>query len=297
MRGSEPQPQFELGTVDQARGNWRRGVEIVHRVSDVGLTDVQAEYGVADGDVSQLIMGEQLHVGGLHSTLELAERAGIAAGMVGVDLCCYTGAGMRALVRFCAVERMTGVDATAEVVDRGQQLCVDEGLDGRISFLVGDACATGLPDEIADFVWGEDAWCYVEDKSGLLVEAARLLRPGGVVAFTDWVEGSARMDTTEAERLLRFMRFPSILDIGDYRGLLGQAGLRVEAAEDTGRFARYFELYRDMVTMQLTYDALKAVGFDSARMEALERERDFVRELARQTKLAQALFVARKQPS
>jgi hypothetical protein len=39
------------------------------------------------------------------------------------------------------------------------------------------------------------------------------------------------------------------------------------------------------------------VGFDSARMEALERERDFVRELARQTKLAQALFVARKQPS
>ena len=29
--------------------------------------------------------------------------------------------------------------------------------------------------------------------------------------------------------------------------------------------------------MQLTYDALKAVGFDSARMEALERERDFVR--------------------
>ena len=181
----------------------------MHRVSDVGLADVQAEYGVADGDVSQLIMGEQLHVGGVHSTLELAERAGIAAGMVGVDLCCYTGAGMRALVRFCAVGRMIGVDATAEVVDRGRQVCADEGLDGRISFLVGDACATGLPDEIADFVWGEDAWCYVEDKSALLVEAARLLRPGGVVAFTDWVEGSARMDTTEAERLLRFMRVPA----------------------------------------------------------------------------------------
>ena len=49
--------------------------------------------------------------------------------------------------------------------------------------------------------------------------------------------------------------------------------------------------------MQLTYDALKAVGFDSARMEALERERDFVRELGHQTKLAQALLVARKQSS
>ena len=49
-----------------------------------------------------------------------------------------------------------------------------------------------------------------------------------------------------------------------------------------------------MITMQLTYDALKAVGFDSERMEALERERDFVRQLARQRNLTQAMFVARK---
>jgi sarcosine/dimethylglycine N-methyltransferase len=90
------------------------------------------------------------------------------------------------------------------------------------------------------------------------------------------------------------MRFPSILDIDDYRHLLADAGLHVEAAEDTGRFAPYLELYRNMITMQLTYDALKAVSFDSARMDALEQERDFVRELARETKLIQAMFVARK---
>ena len=49
-----------------------------------------------------------------------------------------------------------------------------------------------------------------------------------------------------------------------------------------------------MITMQLTYDALKAVGFDSERMETLERERDFVRQLAHQRSLTQAMFVARK---
>jgi ubiquinone/menaquinone biosynthesis C-methylase UbiE len=266
----------------------------VHRVTDIGLADVQAEYGAADGDISQLIMGEQIHVGGLQSTVVLAARAGIGPGMVGVDLCCCTGAGMRALVRFCDAERMIGVDATAQVVERGRQLCRGEGLDERITFLVGDACATNLPAEAADFVWGEDAWCYVEDKSALIAEAARLLRPGGVVAFTDWVEGPTHMDRDEAGRLLRFMRFPSILDIQDYRRLLENAGLHVETAEDTDRFARYFELYRDMITMQLTYDALKAVGFDSERMEALERERDFVRQLARQRSLTQAMFVARK---
>ena len=78
---------------------------MVHRLTDIGLADVQAEYGAADGDISQLIMGEQVHVGGLQSSLELAERAGIGAGTVGVDLCCYTGAGMRDLVRFCDAQR------------------------------------------------------------------------------------------------------------------------------------------------------------------------------------------------
>jgi hypothetical protein len=90
------------------------------------------------------------------------------------------------------------------------------------------------------------------------------------------------------------MRFPSILNIDDYRNLLGETGLLIEASEDTGRFAPYFDLYRDMITMQLTYDALKAVDFDSERMNYLEAERDFVRQLGREAKLIQAMFVARK---
>ena len=114
------------------------------------------------------------------------------------------------------------------------------------------------------------------------------------MAFTDWVEGPSRLTPSEAERLLRFMRFPSILDVDDYRTLLANAGLRADIAEDTGRFAPYVELYRDMITMQLTYDALKAAGFDYERMHALEAEREFIRQLAREGRLIQAMFVARK---
>jgi hypothetical protein len=53
----------------------------VHSIPDILLADVQAEYAAADGDISQLIMDEQVHVGGLHSTL--AARAGVGDGMVG----------------------------------------------------------------------------------------------------------------------------------------------------------------------------------------------------------------------
>src|SRR5690242_8278916 len=126
----------------------------VHTISGVGLTEVQAEYSGGDGDISHLIMGELVHVGGLRSTLDLAARAGIEAGSSGIDLCCYTGGGMRALVRFCSVARMVGVDATEQVVERGRKICQREGLDDRVSFVLADASATGLASGSADFVWG-----------------------------------------------------------------------------------------------------------------------------------------------
>ena len=77
------------------------------------------------------------------------------------------------------------------VVERGRRRCQAEGLADRIAFTLADACDTGLPAASADFVWGEDAWCYVVDKPRLIAEAARLVKPGGTIAFTDWVEGPA----------------------------------------------------------------------------------------------------------
>ncbi len=263
-----------------------------HEIRDIGLAEVQREYGSTEGDLSELIMGEQVHIGGLASSIDLADRAEIGEGMVGVDLCCCTGAGMRFLVRFRDVREMTGVDATERMVHLGHQRCEDEGLADRIRFVLADACATGLPDASADFVWGEDAWCYVVDKPALIAEATRIVRPGGVIAFTDWLEGSVPLARPEAERLLRFMSFPGILDLGSYRSLLEASGCTVEVAEDTGRFAAYADLYRSMITMQLTYDALKIVGFDAERMQSLEENREFLRQLAHAGKLIQGRFVA-----
>jgi ubiquinone/menaquinone biosynthesis C-methylase UbiE len=264
-------------------------------VGDVGLGEVQAVYGGAEGDLWELLMGEQIHVGGLQSSIELAERAGIGAGMRGVDLCCCNGAGMRFLVRFRDVESMIGVDATPKVVERGRARCEQEGLAERISFKLADACETGLRAHRADFVWGEDAWCYVADKPKLIAEAARLLKPGGTVAFTDWVEGPAGLAPEEAEAFLRGMRFPNVEDIAGYRGLLEKNGCEVLEAADTGRFARYVDLYLQMADMQLTYDALKILDFDAGRLEAVASGFAFFGELARDGKIAQARFVARLQ--
>jgi len=265
----------------------------MQRLPDVKLADVQAAYTGPEADLWELLMGEQIHIGGFGSSMDLATQAGIGAGQEGVDLCCATGAGMRFLVRFRQVKRMRGVDATARMVQLGQRRCVEEGLADKIEFVQADVCQNGLPSAGADFVWGEDAWCYVVDKPRLIAEAARLVKPRGAIAFTDWVEGPG-LSAAEATRYLRFMKFPNILTIKEYSELLVKNGCQVVRAADTGRFAAHVDLYLNMVGKQLTYDALKIVGFDGKVLETLSQEMMFLQQLAHAGKIAQGLFVARK---
>ena len=260
----------------------------------IGLKEVQAVYSGPEGELWELIMGEQIHIGGFTSSMDLAEKAGICPGMEGVDLCCCNGAGMRFLVRFRDVARMEGVDATAKVIEQGYRRCEQEGLSDKIEFTLADVCDSGLADASADFVWGEDAWCYVVDKEKLISEAARIVRPAGVIAFTDWIKGDAGLTDAEAERFLAFMKFPNVQNLEGYRNLLTANGCEVITAENTGRFGPYVDLYLNMLNMQLTYDALKIIGFNSELMQSMAAEMVFMQELAHAGKIAQGLFVARK---
>ena len=258
------------------------------------LEQVRQVYAGAEGKLWELIMGQQVHIGGMQSSMELAQKAGIAPASTGVDLCCCSGAGMRFLVRMCRVASMRGVDATPEMVELGKQRNQEEGVADRIQFTLADACQTGLSDAIADFVWGEDAWCYVADKAKLIAETARIVRPGGVIAFTDWIAGPVPMTAQELQRHLAFMKFPNIESLDGYRSLLTANGCQVKVAEDTGRFAPAVELYMNMLENQLAYDALKIVGFSIPTMQALGGEMVFMSELAHANKIIQGRFVARK---
>ena len=260
----------------------------------VGLADVRAVYDGPEGELWELIMGHQIHIGGFKSSMDLAEKAGIAEGTKGVDLCCCNGAGMRFLVRFRGVAGMTGVDATETVVETGRARCEAEGSADKIEFVQADVTESGLANASADFVWGEDAWCYVLDKKKLIAEAARIAKPGGLIAFTDWVEGPKGLSDEESERFRAFMKFPNIQSIVGYKTLLERSGCEIVHAADTERFAPYVDLYLQMVDMQLTSDVLKIIGYNMDMMQAIAGEMVFMQGLAHDGKIAQGLFVAKK---
>lgn len=258
------------------------------------LTQVQQAYRGPYGRFWELVMGEQIHIGGMESSADLADKAEIQPGSFGIDLCCGSAGGMRFLVSICGVERMIGVDATDIMVARGQQMCDQSGLSDRITMIQQDACVTDLPSNGADFIWSEDAWCYVEDKRLIVQEAARLVRPGGIIAFTDWIQGNEPMSHEEIRRLRHFMKFSDIFSWRDYNDLLTCNGCDVLNVEETGRFEPCINLYVEMIHHQFEYDLLRRMNFDAELANWFKSELIFLQRLAQANQLTQFLFVARK---
>jgi len=90
------------------------------------------------------------------------------------------------------------------------------------------------------------------------------------------------------------MTFANVENVAGYVNLLSGSGCEVQSAEDTGRFASHFDLYLNMIEMQLTYDVLRTLGFRTDLLETLVDGFRFLAALSRAGKIAQARFIARR---
>lgn len=248
----------------------------------VTLKDVNAVYSGPEGVLWELIMGEQIHVGGFASSMALAQKAGIKEGQKVLDLCSALGAGLRFLAKNFKVQGF-GLDGTEHMVNEAIKRTEQDGLKGAIEYKLGDVTNIPWADAGFDAVWGEDAWCYVVDKEKLISEAARTLKSGGTIAFTDWVEGPSGLSDADAGRINTFMKFPYMESQKGYEALLKKYGFEVKVSEDlTAEFADYIQLYLDMVSKQLTFDALRIIGWDMNMMQAIGGEMAFMLQKARE---------------
>jgi demethylmenaquinone methyltransferase/2-methoxy-6-polyprenyl-1,4-benzoquinol methylase len=82
--------------------------------------------------------------------------------------------------------RITGVDISAEMLARGRERVRAAGLDGRIELEVGRAEELGFGASSFDAVSFTYLLRYVADPRGTIAELARMLRPGGVMAYLDF---------------------------------------------------------------------------------------------------------------
>jgi predicted TPR repeat methyltransferase len=95
-----------------------------------------------------------------------------------IDLGCGTGLAASAFAR--SVDHFTGVDLSPRMIERSRATGLYAELDVA-DMLQG---LRARPDASADLILAADAMVYVAELAPVLAEAARVLAPGGLLAFT-----------------------------------------------------------------------------------------------------------------
>ncbi len=100
----------------------------------------------------------------------------LARGKRVLDLGCGCGYGSDLLAR-AEAKSVVGLDCASKAISYAQTHYQGDAL----SFVVGDACNSGLPAASFDLIVCYELIEHLADQAGLLTEAARLLAPGGII--------------------------------------------------------------------------------------------------------------------
>ncbi len=235
---------------------------------DVGIADVNDVYEGPGGVLWEMLMGEEIHVGGGAETDVLAAKANINASSLVLDVCSALGGPARHLAATTGC-RVVGLDATPRMHAEAVRRTNEAGLDGKIAHKLGNALDMPFRGRTFDVVWGQDAWCYVTDKERLLRECARVAKPGGRVVFTDWLE-TGPMTDERWEALNAFMVFPYLETLDGYAGLAELAGLDVMERDDlSADFARHVQNYLE--DLKARHSAAIVAAYGRGMYEEVER--------------------------
>jgi SAM-dependent methyltransferase len=169
------------------------------------------------------------------TTLQLAVSAlQLSPGHVVADLGCgHGGPGLQAARQTGAT--LIGIDLSPAGIELARRRAAQLGLDQQARFLVGDMAATGLPDASCDAVLSLDVLPFVPDKAAAAREVARILRPGGWLAFTTWERlGHPAGDDPQRRALASTFGAHPLLESAqaDYRQLIQNAGLAIQTYQE-----------------------------------------------------------------
>jgi ubiquinone/menaquinone biosynthesis C-methylase UbiE len=238
-----------------------------HPINEQQILEKLERDGIALEGLSEaeLQAYDQDHYGGIAITRQLAEDAGIAAGHHVLDVC----SGMGGPARYFAHHRgcrVTGLDLTESRVVSAGRLTRLVGLDHLVAFQQGDAQAMPFEDARFDIAISQEALLHVPDKRAVIEECARVLKPGGVLAFTDLTQREA-IAGSDMQKLGKALASVNFATADRYRQWLGSAGFEIIVDVDRG------EELKSILTERLAM--YKALGDQTRARFGKEREKEW----------------------
>jgi ubiquinone/menaquinone biosynthesis C-methylase UbiE len=134
--------------------------------------------------VDDLAAVDEFHIGGRQASTDFLGQLKLTADDHVLDV----GCGLGGPARFVANQyrsRVTGIDLTNEYVETGKVLCAWVGLGDRIALHQGSALSMPFANDQFTGGYMMHVGMNIEDKTGLCVEAYRVLRPDAFFGIYD----------------------------------------------------------------------------------------------------------------
>lgn len=265
-----------------------------HKRYDFSVNDVSEVYAGPGGKLWELLMGEQIHVGGPEQTDLLAKKAGIdkaGQNFTLLDICSALGGPARHLAEKYGIN-VVGLDITPEMVLEAKKRTKGKPYASKIEYRIGSGL--DIPAHLNSFevVWGQDSWCYIRDKVRLIEETWRVLKSGGTLAFTDWIWGSVSVSDEDSDFLMEFMVFPDLQTLNGYAEIIESVGYKVVEKQDLQEdFAKHMDIYVDI--LQKAKPDIET-GFSAELYANAEEGVIAWQKAAHEKKVGRGLWVAKK---
>lgn len=134
--------------------------------------------------------------GGAAEVREIVKGLDVAGKRV-LDIGCGIGGPSLVIAGDLGAETVTAVDVDADLLARAAANAEAAGLSRKIAFRLIAPGALPFADQSFDMVFSKEAFLHVKDKPALFAEIRRVLKPGGVLAASDWLAGENRETSPE----------------------------------------------------------------------------------------------------
>lgn len=202
-------------------------------------------------------------------TRHLIEKAGIGASQRVLDIACGFGGTLRLLAESgCQVK---GVDISQNCVDNAAKANAAAGFDDRIEVAVGDFHNIDSAADFWDAVICQEAIIHSPSRPKVFEEVFRVLRPGGVFAFSDILTGE-HADISMVEAAFARLGASAGATIGDYQDMARAAGFEISGFEERqGDIKTHYDKLAEQLARPvagLDDDAIASISTSISRWQA-----------------------------